>query len=389
MHYNFDEIIPRRNSYSQKWDLTKDPEVLPMWVADMDFQTARPILDALQKRVQHGIFGYAKVPDAYYDATINWTFKRFGHRIKKDWILPTTGVIPTLTAIIKALLQPGEKVIVQTPVYNGFFPAIANNNCDAFRSNLIYNNENYTIDYEDLENKVKDPAAKIFLLCNPHNPAGRVWTREELIRIGEICQRNNVIVISDEIHCDLVFEGHRHIPFASISKAFSELSITCTSPSKTFNLAGLQVANIIVENETIRRKIAEALRKNTISDIGPFAIDALIAAYNEGEDWLDQLLPYLYSNYQYTKEYCNTHLPQLKVSPLEATYLVWIDCKALNKTSAQLSRLLIEEGKVWLNDGTMYGGEAGEGFLRLNIACPKPLLIDGLERIQKVVESIS
>ena len=386
MQYNFDEIIPRRNSSSQKWDLAKDPEILPMWVADMDFRVATPIIDALERKIQHGVFGYAKVPDAYYEATVQW-FRRHHHfTMEKDWILPTTGVIPALTAIIKALLRPGEKVIVQTPVYNGFFPAISHGSCEASCSDLIYKDGNYMIDFEDLACKAADPNAKIMLLCHPHNPAGRVWTKEELQKIGEICLSNKVLVVSDEIHCDLIYEGHRHIPFAAISEAFLKHSITCTSPSKTFNLAGLQVANIVVAEETIRKKISDTLRKNTIGDISPFAIEALMAAYNQSEDWLHQLLPYLYENYRYTKSFFAEHLPQLKVLPLEATYLVWIDCSALKIPSLALSKQLFEKGKVWLNDGTMYGGEAGEGFIRLNIACPRALLEEGLNRIKNTLK---
>ncbi|WP_447642713.1 MULTISPECIES: MalY/PatB family protein [Chitinophagaceae] len=383
MQYDFDKAITRRNSSSQKWDLATDADVLPMWVADMDFQTAQPILDALERKVKHGIFGYAKVPSAYYESVINWMERRHDFSVQREWILPTTGVIPALTAIIRALLQPEEKVIVQTPVYNGFFPAIHNNDCSVYCSDLIYQNGSYTIDFDDLENKLQEPEVKLLLLCNPHNPAGRVWTRDELTKVGELCLRYGKLMISDEIHCDLVYDGYRHVPFASISDAFLQNSITCTSPSKSFNLAGLQVANIFVADKDIRTKIYRALHQNTVADISPFAIEGLIAAYNESEDWLQQLLAYLHDNYQYTKDFFAQQLPQFPVLQLEATYLVWIDCSVLQKTSKEIGKILYHEGKVWINEGTMYG-EAGNGFIRLNIACPRSILEEGLNRMKTV-----
>lgn len=382
MKYSFDEIIPRRHTNSYKWDSAKDDDVLPMWVADMDFRTAQPIIDALSKRVQHGIFGYTKVPQAYYDATSAWFALRHHFLIDKDWILFTSGVVPALSAIIKALTVPGDKVLVQTPVYNCFFSSIRNNECEMVTNELVYRNDKYTIDFEDLKQKAADPKVKLLLLCNPHNPVGRVWTREELEKIGKICLRNNVLVVSDEIHCDLVYKGYTHIPFASVSEEFLKSSVTCIAPTKTFNLAGIQVANIIAADTDIRRKIDKALNVNEVCEINVFAVEALIAAYNEGEDWLEELKSYLYGNYEYLKDFFGNNLPQLPVIKLEATYLVWIDCSALRLTSKEIAGILLGKQRLRINEGSMYG-TAGEYFIRINIACPRDILAEGLNRIKK------
>lgn len=381
MKYDFDEIISRRGTNSVKWDTADDAEVLPMWVADMDFRTAPAIIDALAKRVQHGAFGYAKVPQAYFDAVIAWFQKKHNFSVQSDWILYTSGVVPALSAIIKALTNPGDKVIIQTPVYNCFFSSIRNNRCEISVNELIYKNGTYSIDFEDLEKKAADPKAKLLLLCSPHNPVGRVWTREELQRIGEICLRNNVIVVSDEIHCDFVFPGHTHISFASVSDEFSLNSVTCTAPSKTFNLAGIQVANIITENEDMRSKIDKALNINEVCDINCFAVEALIAAYTQADDWLEELKKYLYDNYLTLSEYFKQYLPHLPILPLEATYLVWVDCSALKQTSKEIIETLLAKEKLWVNEGSMYG-DAGEGFIRINIATQRERLMHGLEKIR-------
>ncbi|WP_303644611.1 MalY/PatB family protein, partial [Bacteroides caecimuris] len=270
MKYNFDEIIPRRGTNSYKWDSAGDADILPMWVADMDFRTAPPVVEALRKRVEHGIFGYVRVPDAYYAAVTNWFARRHDWQIEKEWIIYTTGVVPALSAVIKALTAPGDKVMVQTPVYNCFFSSIRNNGCGMIANPLIYRNGTYQIDFADLEQKAAAPNVKVLLLCNPHNPAGRVWTKQELTRIGDICIRNNVWVIADEIHCELVFPGHTYIPFASISHEFLMHSVTCTSPSKAFNLAGLQIANIISADTDMRMKIDKAINVNEVCDVNPF-----------------------------------------------------------------------------------------------------------------------
>lgn len=385
MKYNFDELVPRRGSNSYKWDSAGSEDVLPMWVADMDFCTAPAVVEALRKRVEHGIFGYVKVPTAYYDAIGDWFKRRHSWRVEKDWILFTTGVVPALSAIIKALTHPGDKVLVQIPVYNCFFSSIRNDECEMVANPLIYRNGAYSIDFDDLEKKAADPRVKLLLLCNPHNPAGRVWTRQELTRIGEICLKNDVFVVADEIHCELVYPGHQYIPFASISEDFLHSSVTCTSPSKAFNLAGLQVANIFAANPAVRKKIDKALNVNEVCEINPFAVEALIAAYNEGEEWLEELRQYLLGNYNYLKRFFEEQLPQFPVLALEGTYLVWVDCSVLKQSSEEIVKMLLEKEMLWVNEGSMYG-EAGDGFIRINIACPRQLLIEGLNRIARALK---
>lgn len=387
MKYDFDEIIPRRHTNSYKWDSATDEDVLPLWVADMDFRTAPPVVEALQKRVEHGIFGYTKVPSAYYEAITNWFARRHGWQIDKDWIIYTSGVVPALSAIIKALTKPGDRVLVQTPVYNCFFSSIRNNNCEVVYNPLIYTNRTYHIDFTNLERLTADPNVKLMLLCNPHNPAGRVWTREELTRIGEICLRNNVIVVADEIHCELVYPRHTYTPFASISKTFLMNSVTCTSPSKAFNLAGLQIANIISADEEVRMKIDKAININEVCDVNPFGVEALMAAYNNGEEWLEELKHYLAENYSYLKEYFNEHLPQFPVTTLEGTYLVWVNCSVLQQRSKDIVETLLKEEKLWVNEGSMYG-EAGNSFIRINIACSREVLTDGLNRLMNGLKRI-
>ena len=385
MKYNFDEIIPRRGTNSYKWDSAGDADVLPMLVADMDFRTAPPVVEALRKRVEHGIFGYVRVPDAYYAAVTNWFARRHDWQIEKEWIIYTTGVVPALSAVIKALTAPGDKVMVQTPVYNCFFSSIRNNGCGMIANPLIYRNGTYQIDFADLEQKAADPSVKVLLLCNPHNPAGRVWTKQELTRIGDICIRNNVWVVADEIHCELVFPGHTYIPFASISQEFLMHSVTCTSPSKAFNLAGLQIANIISADTDIRTKIDKAININEVCDVNPFGVEALMAAYNDGEEWLEELKQYLFANYNYLRVYFEEYLPEFPVATLEGTYLVWADCSVLNQSSDETVKTLLEKEKLWVNEGSLYG-EAGEGFIRINIACPRQQLIEGLNRLRRALK---
>lgn len=388
MKYNFDEIVPRRHTCSYKWDSLPDDRLLPLWVADMDFRTAPAVVKALEKRVRHGIFGYTYVPEAYYEAVVNWFARRHGWHIEKEWIMYTSGVVPALSAIIKALTEPGDGVVVQTPVYNCFFSSIRNNGCRMVANPLKYENQTYHIDFDDLERKTADPSVKLMLLCNPHNPAGRVWTREELLRVGDICRRNQVKVVADEIHCELVFPGHIYTPFASLGEEYLQNSITCLSPSKAFNLAGLQIANIVSCDDEIRKKIDRAININEVCDVNPFGVTATLAAYNEGEDWLVQLLDYLKANYDYLCRFFHTYLPQIPVTELEGTYLVWTDCRALPFPSDTLQSRLLEETGLWLNSGTMYGAE-GEGFLRWNIACPRTVLQDALIRFRRFVELLT
>lgn len=381
MTYDFDNIVGRRGTNSYKWDSSPNANILPMWVADMDFPTALPIIGALKRRVEHGIFGYVRVPDAYYEAVIHWFKNRHQWEMQKEWIIYTSGVVPAISAIIKAITNPGDKILVQTPVYNCFFSSIRNNKCQLVCNELIYENATYHIDFTDLEEKAADPSVKVLLLCNPHNPVGRVWSETELSQIGEICMRHNVFVIADEIHCELVYPGSCYTPFASISNEFLMHSATCTSPSKAFNLAGLQIANITIADEDIRNKVDKAINDNEVCDVNPFGVDALIAAYSEGISWLDELIPYLKENYDYLSAYFAKNLPRFPVTKLEGTYLVWIDCAVIGKPSSEIAKDLLEQNNLWLNDGIMYG-KGGEKFLRLNIACPRAILKEGLKRLK-------
>ena len=385
MNYNFDELINRRGTNSYKWDSAANADVLPMWVADMDFCTAPAIIDALQQRVAHGIFGYTRVPQEYYTAVANWFSRRHGWTgLQTDWMLYTSGVVPALSAIIKALTVPGDKVIAQTPVYNCFFSSIRNNGCELLSNPLRREGDTYHMDFDDLERKAADPRAKLLLLCNPHNPAGRVWTREELTRLNDICLRHGVRVVSDEIHCELVFSGHTYTPFASVSDECLANSITCVSPSKAFNIAGLQIATIISPDADIRGRIDRAININEVCDVNPFGVIATIAAYNEGEEWLTQLIAYLEENDRTFHAFCAEHLPQFPLTRLEGTYLEWMDCTTLHTSSESLEHVLVEQARLWLNAGTMYGVE-GEGYMRWNIACPRSRMLEGLKRFADFV----
>lgn len=383
MKYDFDKLTQRRGTNSYKWDSTPDPDVIPLWVADMDFETAPCITEALQKRVSHGIFGYTYVPDAYYKAVGNWFGQQHGWKFSQEWIQYTSGVVPALSAIIKALTSPGDQVIVQGPVYNCFFSSIRNNGCEVVSNSLVYHDNTYSIDFEDLEQKTANPKAKLLLLCNPHNPAGRVWTREELTRIGEICLKNQVRVVADEIHCEFVHPGHTYIPYGSLSTELMHNAIICNSPSKAFNTAGLQIANIICDDQDIRQRIDRAININEVCDVNPFGIEALMAAYTpQGAEWLKQLNSYIYDNYLALKDFFNKELPSLPVTQLEGTYLVWIDCSSLGIEAKDIEENLLKNEKVWVNEGGMYGPE-GNHFIRINIACPRERLMQGLERIAK------
>lgn len=385
MKYDFDKTIDRRATNSYKWDSAPEG-VLPMWVADMDFRTAPAIIDALQKRVVHGIFGYTRVPDAYYDAVTSWFSRRHGWDIDREWIIYTSGVVPAVSAVIKALTVPGDKVIVQTPVYNCFFSSIRNNGCEIVSNPLRRTADTYEMDFDALERCAADPRAKVMLLCNPHNPAGRVWTPDELTRLGNICLRNGVTVVADEIHCELVYQGFKYTPFASLSDAFLHRSVTCVSPSKAFNIAGLQIANIVAFDNDLRSRIDKAININEVCDVNPFGVAATIAAYNEGEEWLNQLVDYLYGNYEAMAEFCRRELPEFPITRLEGTYLVWMDCSSLGMPSDALEHALLDDARLWLNAGTMYGAE-GEGYMRWNIACPRSVMLDGLNRFLNFVRS--
>ena len=382
MKYNFDERIDRRGTGCVKWDMAPDKDVLPLWVADMDFRAAPAILEAVKKRAEHGVFGYTVVEDDYYDAVISWFRRRHQWHIQREEILYTTGVVPAMSVAVKALTMPGEKVIILSPDYNCFFSSVRNNGCEVVESVLVRTGSRFTVDWQDFEAKCADEKATVFLLCNPHNPTGRVWTKEELERMNDICLRHHVKVVSDEIHCELMMPGHVFQPFAAVSEACRQNSVILNSPSKSFNIAGLQAANIICSQPEWRRRLDRAININEVCDLNPFGPVALKAAYNESEDWIDELNQYLWGNYQALCAFAKEHLPQWDVCTLEGTYLPWIDITATGMTSQKYSDLLLRKAKVWVNPGTMYGPQSGEGYIRMNIACPRSILTEALQRIK-------
>lgn len=385
MIYNFDEIIPRRHTNSVKWDEAAQDDIIPLWVADMDFRVLPQITEALRQRVDHGVFGYTHVPDSYYESVIRWFKDRHGLQgVKPSDIIYTSGVVPAISAIVRGLTLPGDKVLMQTPVYNCFFSSIRNQGCLVEENHLVYKNNTYVVDWDDFERKCADSRVRIFLLCNPHNPAGRVWKKEELQRMGEICQKHDVFVISDEIHCELVMPGNDYTPFASLSDDFLKNSATCVAPTKAFNIAGLQIANIIVKDRTKRERIDRAINIHEVCDVNPFGVIATEAAYTEeGAEWLRQLNTYLFANYQFLCDFFSKHFPSLEVVKLEGTYLVWVDCSSLGKSSTEIVNNLYRHG-VWMNDGVMYGENQG-AFIRINIACPRKILEEGLLRMEKAL----
>lgn len=388
MTYDFDKIISRRGTNCVKWDEFTDPDIIPLWVADMDFETAPSVKQALMKRMQHGCFGYTLVPESYYNATIQWFQHKHGWSIERPSFIYTSGVVPAISAIIKAVTSPGDKVLVQTPVYNCFFSSIRNNGCTLAENPLKMEGNRYEVDWQDFEAKCADPSVKVFLLCNPHNPAGRVWTRQELVQMGNICLKHGVFVISDEIHCEFVMPGHTYTPFASISEDFAMNCAVCLSPSKAFNIAGLQIANIIVKNEEVRKRVDKAININEVCDVNPFGVIALQAAYSaEGEEWLNQLCHYISNNYLMACQLFTEALPQCPVTTLEGTYLMWVDIRATGKTSRQVTDHLLRKAKVYVNCGTMYGEATGEGYIRINLATRRNLLEEGIMRIIKSLQA--
>lgn len=383
MEYDFSKPTDRRGTDSYKWDSAPEPDIIPLWVADMDFETFPGITEALQRRVAHGIFGYTRVPEAYYEAVCNWFGKRHGWHINREDIIYTSGVVPAVSAVIKALTLPGDQVIVQGPVYNCFFSSIRNNGCEIVSNSLIYNKEElrYEIDFDDLERKLKHERARLMLLCNPHNPGGRVWTRDELTRVAELCRKHGVRVVSDEIHCELTLYDNEYVPFGSLPDELSRGSITCCSPSKAFNIAGLQIANIVCRDAEVRNRIDRAININEVCDVNPFGVIALQAAYSdEGYEWLTQLRKYISANYDLLLERFARELPKCKVMRMEGTYLAWIDCSELHIPSDEIEEMLMHENKVWVNAGSMYGAE-GAAFIRINMACTSELLNEGITRI--------
>lgn len=383
MEYDFSRPTERRGTDSYKWDSAPEADIIPLWVADMDFETFPGITEALQRRVAHGIFGYTRVPEAYYEAVCNWFGKHHGWHINREDIIYTSGVVPAVSAVIKALTLPGDQVIVQGPVYNCFFSSIRNNGCEMVSNSLIYNKEElrYEIDFDDLERKLAHERARLMLLCNPHNPGGRVWTRDELTRVAELCHKYGVRVVSDEIHCELTLYDNEYVPFGSLPDELSRGSITCCSPSKAFNTAGLQIANIVCRDAEVRNRIDRAININEVCDVNPFGVIALQAAYSdEGYEWLTQLRAYISSNYDLLRERFARELPKCKVMRMEGTYLAWIDCSELHISSDEIEEMLMHENKVWVNAGSMYGTE-GAAFIRINMACTSELLNEGITRI--------
>lgn len=383
MEYDFSRPTDRRDTDSYKWDSAPEADIIPLWVADMDFETFPAITEALQRRVAHGIFGYTRVPEAYYEAVCRWFKKRHGWHINREDIIYTSGVVPAVSAVIKALTLPGDQVIVQGPVYNCFFSSIRNNGCEMVSNSLIYNKEElrYEIDFDDLERKLKHERARLMLLCNPHNPGGRVWTRDELTRVAELCRKYGVRVVSDEIHCELTLYDNEYVPFGSLPDELSRDSITCCSPSKAFNTAGLQIANIVCRDAEVRNRINRAININEVCDVNPFGVIALQAAYSdEGYEWLTQLRKYISANYDLLLERFARELPKCKVMRMEGTYLAWIDCSELHIPSDEIEKMLMHDNKVWVNAGSMYGAE-GAAFIRINMACTSELLNEGITRI--------
>jgi len=391
-NYSFDQAPERRGTHCVKWDEQApwpagatpppgDRDLIPMWVADMDFAVAPPIHEAIARRAAHPVYGYTVVESDYYDALTSWFSRRHGWQIEPSHVVYTTGVVPAVSCALKALTLPGEKVVTLTPAYNCFFSSIANSGCQLSASLLRSDGPglHFTVDWDDLERRCADAKATVFLLCNPHNPTGRVWTREELERMAAICRRHGVAVVSDEIHCELVMPGHRFVPFATVSAD----AVVLNSPSKAFNIAGLQVANIVCADSDVRRRIDRAVNINEVCDLGPFGPVALVAAYNEGGPWLDALNDYLWGNYQALVDFFATAMPRLRVTPLEGTYLVWVDVSALAVDSERLCEQLLRQG-LWVNPGTMYGQE---GFIRLNIACPRSRMMEGLRRLAAGVDA--
>lgn len=387
MKYNFDEVVDRRNSDCIKWDTLEkvygDKDILPMWIADMDFKSADEIIAALKNRVEHGVFGYNLQPDSLYDSIVKWAKKRYNWDIKKEWILFTPGVVAGFNIGIRALTEESDGIVIQTPVYPPFYRVINNNNRTLITNPLTIKDNRYCIDFADLEKKLK--TAKALLLCSPHNPTGRVWTREELEKIVKLCMENNVLIISDEIHCDLILKGHNHTSIASISEEAAMNSITLIAPSKTFNIAGLFTSIAIIPNEEIRNKIKDEISRLEIGHVHIFGAVALEAAYTYGEEWLEEVLAYIEENINFVIEFLEKKIPQVKLIRPEGTYLLWLDFRALGLDHEELNRIMIEKGRVLLNDGLTFGKE-GEGFLRLNIGCPRSMVEEALRRIEKAIK---
>lgn len=390
LKYNFDEVVNREGSNSVKWDNLKEvygrEDILPMWIADMDFKAPDEVVEALKVKLDHGVFGYNIKSESLYNSIIKWVKKRYNWDIKKEWISFTPGVVAALNIAVREFIKEEEKVVIQPPVYPPFFRVLENNNVQPNLNPLIHNGDKFVMDYNSLENSL-DNKTKAIILCNPHNPVGRVWTKEELSKLGEICLKNNMIIISDEIHGDLTYKDHKSIPMASISPELAQSTITFMAPSKTFNIAGLATSIAIIPNEDLRKTFERGIEKLEIGRVTTFGSTALEAAYRSGEQWLDEAMEYIEDNADFAIEYLNKNIPEIKVEKPEGTYLLWIDFKSFNKTSEEINNALVNIGKIGLNSGDAYGSE-GIGFFRINIACPRSTLEEGLKRISLTVESL-
>ena len=382
MKYNFDRIIDRRNTFSSKYDPVsrgKPEDVLPLWVADMDFATPPCITDALVSRAHHGIFGYSRPDGDYFSAVQGWFRERYNWNVEAEWLVATPGVVNALYSAVRALTNPGDGVLVQQPVYGPFESSVNKTGRRLLINELVYSNGCYSIDFDDFENKIKE--AKLFILCNPHNPVGRVWTADELMRMGEMCLQYGVNVISDEIHQDFIYPDHRHLAFSGLDKRFADITVTCTSPSKTFNLAGLLHANIFIPNETLRNKFKS---EHAFCGLGQPAVMGLVAckaAYESGSDWLDELIHYLSGNLSLIKNFLKTNTTKIKLVEPEGTYLIWLDFSEMGLSAEELDDLITHKAKLWLNNGQRFG-LGGTGFMRMNIACPRSVLHNALERLK-------
>lgn len=386
MKYEFDQLIDRRNTNSLKWNVKEDE--LAMWVADMDFQTAPCIREAVQKKAAFGIYGYSDIPEAYYTAYQSWWSRRYGFDMQREWMLFSSGVVPAVSSIIRRLTAPAEQVLILAPVYNIFYNSIRNNGRKVLTSNLVYENGDYHIDYADLKQKLAALQTTLMIICNPHNPIGKLWSREELAKINALCVKYHVTIVSDEIHCDLCAPGKAYIPFASVNGACRENSITCLSASKAFNLAGLQAACVVIANEALRHKVWRGLNNDEVAEPNVFACEAVTAAFQEGEEWLESLRRYLWANRKTAQHFLEKHIPQLHPVEAEATYLLWIDCTILHPFVDTLCDYLRAEQGLLVSKGSAYG-TAGEDFIRMNIACPKEQLLEGLRRLKAGVEEFT
>ena len=392
MKYNFDEIIDRSGTNSSKWEpevlkeLFGEPDLMPFWVADMDFKVAEPIVEAIVKAAQHGIYGYSNRPASYYQAIIDWTERRFGWKLEKEWIEYTPGIVPAVNYAIQAFCMPGDNVLIQQPVYYPFANAINNNGCHVVSNDLIFDGEKYNMDIKDLEEKLKDPKTTMMILCSPHNPVSRIWSREELKKVAQLCLENEVLLISDEIHNDLVFSGYKHTIFGLVGDEYLNNLIVCTAPSKTFNMAGMQSSNVIIPNSSLMRRFRRVLERNSIGSQNPLSIVSLEAAYNHGEEWLEQLLEYLEGNIQFIDEYMKNNIPKARMIKPQATYLAWIDFSAYVDEGSKIEELMAKKGKIAMDGGTWFGSQ-GAGFMRLNFACPRELLRQGLDRMKLAIYS--